>query len=131
MAFAKTMRSFRGSNVIQLVAVFLVSFACPHSPVISDDWHLDAASGDDTADGQRQPVKTIAAAIRRAKPRDTIHLRPVTYRDWAAFFDKSGEPGKTITLDGHGRHSMVASRSIPRLGPKSNRDCFVTTICCR
>ena len=47
-------------------------------------------------------VKTIAAAIRLAQPGDTIHLQPIVYRDFAGFFAKKGEPGKPITLDGHG-----------------------------
>ena len=66
------------------------------------DLHVDPTSGNDADNGATQPVKTIATAIRLAKPGDTIHLKPVIYRDWAAFFDKSGEPGKPITLDGHG-----------------------------
>ena len=70
--------------------------------VFARDLHVDATSGNDQNDGGSQPVKTIAAAIRLARPGDTIHLRPETLRDWAPFFDKSGEPGKPITLDGHG-----------------------------
>lgn len=64
--------------------------------------HVDPVNGDDARDGIDQPVRTIAQAIRLAQPGDTIHLQPLMYRDWAAFFDKSGEPGKPITLDGHG-----------------------------
>ena len=67
------------------------------------DLHVDPNLGDDSADGITSPVKTIATAIRQSKPGDTIHLKPDTvYRDWAAFFDKSGEPEHPITLDGHG-----------------------------
>ena len=67
------------------------------------DIHVDPNLGDDSADGSVSPVKTIAAAIRQSNPGDTIHLKPDTvHRDWAAFFDKSGEPRKPITLDGHG-----------------------------
>jgi hypothetical protein len=47
-------------------------------------------------------VKTIAAAIKLAQPGDTIHLQPIVYRDYAGFYGKKGEPGKPITLDGHG-----------------------------
>lgn len=71
--------------------------------------HVDPVLGNDGANGLAQkpsatngPVKTIAQAIRLAQPGDTIHLQPVVYRDWAAFFDKSGAPGRPITLDGHG-----------------------------
>lgn len=49
-----------------------------------------------------EDVKTIAAAIKLARPGDTIHLRPIIYRDYAGFYAKKGEPGKPITLDGHG-----------------------------
>jgi len=49
-----------------------------------------------------EDVKTIAAAIKLAQPGDTIHLQPIIYRDYAGFYAKKGEPGKPITLDGHG-----------------------------
>jgi hypothetical protein len=45
---------------------------------------------------------TIAHAIKMALPGDTIHLEPKVYRDYAGFYGKKGEPGKPITLDGHG-----------------------------
>ncbi len=50
--------------------------------------------------GKDQP--TIAHAIKAAQPGDTIHLEPKVYRDYAGFYGKKGEPGKPITLDGHG-----------------------------
>lgn len=69
----------------------------------SADLHVDPNQGQDSADGITSPVKTIAAAIRQSNPGDTIHLMPnLVYRDWAAFFDKSGESEQPITLDGHG-----------------------------
>jgi len=64
--------------------------------------HVDPVSGQDSGDGIEQPVRTIGRAIRLARPGDTIHLEPQEYRDEAAFFDKSGEPGRPITLEGHG-----------------------------
>lgn len=45
---------------------------------------------------------TIAHAIKAAQPGDSIHLEPKIYRDYAGFYGKKGEPGKPITLDGHG-----------------------------
>ncbi len=45
---------------------------------------------------------SIAAAIKLAQPGDTIHLEPIVYHDYAGFFGKKGEPGRPITLDGHG-----------------------------
>ena len=47
-------------------------------------------------------VKTIREAIKLAQPGDTIHLQPIVYHDTAIFQAKKGEPGKPITLDGHG-----------------------------
>ena len=48
-------------------------------------------------------VPTIHQAIKLAVPGDTIHLEPgKVYRDYAGFYGKKGEPGKPITLDGHG-----------------------------
>ena len=47
-------------------------------------------------------VKTIREAIKLAHPGDTIHLQPIVYHDTAIFQNKKGEPGKPITLDGHG-----------------------------
>jgi len=47
-------------------------------------------------------VKTIREAIKLAQPGDTIHLQPIVYHDTVIFQSKQGEPGKPITLDGHG-----------------------------
>ena len=47
-------------------------------------------------------VKTIREAIKLAQPGDTIHLQPIVYHDTAIFQAKKGEPGRPITLDGHG-----------------------------
>ncbi len=47
-------------------------------------------------------VKTIAEAIKKAQPGDTVHLQPIVYHDFAGFFAKQGAPGKPVTLDGHG-----------------------------
>ncbi len=59
-----------------------------------------ALSGADIHVGKEVP--TIHAAIKAAQPGDTIHLEPKIYRDYAGFYGKKGEPGKPITLDGHG-----------------------------
>jgi len=47
-------------------------------------------------------VKTIHEAIKLAQPGDTIHLQPIVYHDYAGFYGKKREPGRPITLDGHG-----------------------------
>lgn len=75
---------------------------CWSVSVFAADLHVDPERGDDARDGVAAPVKTIGKAIKLAQPGDTIHLKPLGYRDWAGFFDKSGEPGRPITLDGHG-----------------------------
>ena len=85
-------------------AAFLVTslISLASTGVCAGDLHVDPMNGDDANDGLTKSVKTIGRAIRLAKPGDTIHLPPGRHRDWAGFFDKSGEPGKPITLDGHG-----------------------------
>lgn len=52
--------------------------------------------------GKDKDAPTIAQAIKLTQPGDTIHLEPKVYRDYAGFHGKKGEPGKPITLDGHG-----------------------------
>lgn len=53
--------------------------------------------------GVDKDAPSIAHAIKLAGPGDTIHLEPgKVYRDYAGFYDKKGEPGKPIVLDGHG-----------------------------
>ena len=68
----------------------------------ADALHVDPVAGDDAADGRMKPVKTIARAMRLAQPGVTIHLAPAVYHETADFTNKSGEPGRPITLDGHG-----------------------------
>ena len=53
--------------------------------------------------GVDSEVPSIHHAIKLAQPGDTIHLEPgKVYRDYAGFYEKKGEAGKPITLDGHG-----------------------------
>lgn len=52
--------------------------------------------------GKDADAPTIHHAIKMAVAGDTIHLEPKVYRDYAGFYLKTGEPGKPITLDGHG-----------------------------
>lgn len=47
-------------------------------------------------------LKTIAAAVKRARAGDTIHLAPGTYKESIVFHDRSGEPGKPIVIEGGG-----------------------------
>lgn len=83
-------------KVLLTAALFLCSIATAR------DLHVDPTMGDDTADGVEKPLKTIRRAIRNAEPGDTIHLKPVVYHEYAGFYAKKGEPGRPITLDGHG-----------------------------
>lgn len=53
--------------------------------------------------GRDAEALTIAQAIKLARPGDTIHLEPnKVYYDYAGFYGKKGEPGRPVTLDGHG-----------------------------
>lgn len=70
----------------------LVVFFFPN-PVLARDLRV----------GVDPDVPTIHHAIKFARPGDTIHLEPgKVYRDYAGFYGKKGDPGKPITLDGHG-----------------------------
>ena len=68
----------------------LLCFLALGSPLFARDIHV----------GKDAP--TIHHAIKVAVAGDTIHLEPKVYRDYAGFYLKKGEPGKPITLDGHG-----------------------------
>ena len=94
-------RSLRLAFTIGLLGL-VVAIMAGKNPLLARDLHVDPQAGDDLYDGVTQPVRTIARSIRLAQPGDTIHLQPVVYQDWAAFYDKTGEPDRPITLDGHG-----------------------------
>lgn len=66
------------------------------------DITVDPDLGNDSADGVTAPVRTIHKGLRLAGPGDTVHLQPKVYREYAGFYDRRGEPGRPITLDGHG-----------------------------
>lgn len=83
-----------------LLALAVISHAT-ETPLPSRDLRVDPDKGSDAS--ETGPFKTIARAIAIAKPGDTIHLAPATYANEPVMFrNKSGEPGKPITLDGHG-----------------------------
>ncbi|QDV17216.1 hypothetical protein Pan153_18510 [Gimesia panareensis] len=84
-----------GELILGLALLLLIS-----STAVARDIHVDPDNGKDNApDG---PLKTIRQAIHIAQPGDTIHLQPKVYYEYAGFYSKRGEPGKPITLDGHG-----------------------------
>ncbi|QDT97517.1 hypothetical protein V144x_29920 [Gimesia aquarii] len=83
---------------IIFVIIFNIHLSVSH--LSARDIRVDPTSGDDSS--TFGPVKSISRAIRIAKPGDTIHLLPIVYRDYAGFYGVQGEPGKPITLDGHG-----------------------------
>ncbi len=78
---------------------------------VARNLYVDSTIGDDLAtglapqaNGTDGPLRTLRPAIRQARPGDTIHLTPQAQacRDIAVFHDVHGEPGRPITLDGHG-----------------------------
>ena len=92
----KTARTF-------MVAIAI--FCCAHAADTAPEaraLRVDPRAGKDTNDGLAAPLKTIARAIRLAQPGDTVHLAPVRYFESADLSRKHGEPGRPITLDGHG-----------------------------
>ena len=72
------------------------------APAPGRDIRVDPANGDDRNDGVDKPLKTIAPAVRMAQPGDIIHLAPATYYESVDLTNKHGDPGRPITLDGHG-----------------------------
>lgn len=59
---------------------------------------VDAARGNDAAEGTEQaPWKTLAHALRRLKPGETLYLRGGTYYE-KVFLSRSGEPEAPITI---------------------------------
>lgn len=77
------------------------------------DLHVDLEVGDDSNDGTTSPLRSIKQAIRIAKAGDTIHLKAAVYHEYAGFYNKRGEPGKPITLDGHGATLEASERTDP------------------
>jgi hypothetical protein len=75
------------------------------APLFAATLYVDLPKGDDANPGtQDAPLKTTAQAIRNAGPGDTIVILKVDFpiREMITIKDKSGEPGKPITLDGQG-----------------------------
>ena len=92
---------------MKLETILLSSFAlllATHTSALGEgrNLHVDPTNGNDRNDGIAKPVKTISQAIKFAQPGDTIHLAPARYKESAVFANKLGEPGRPITLDGHG-----------------------------
>lgn len=69
------------------------------------NYYINVASGNDANTGtQTAPFKTIAKGIRTAQPGDTVTIVKVNFpiRDKIGIHNKSGEPGRVITVDGQG-----------------------------
>ncbi len=74
------------------------------APAVGRDLYVDPATGRDRADGlsPKTAVQTIAQGLKLARAGDTVHLTRAVYRESAVFHNREGEPGRPITLDGHG-----------------------------
>ena len=78
-----------------LLTYLLLSFSLltPASP----DWYV-SPTGNDTHQGNKShPLRTIAAALQRVSPGDTVFLREGSYSEFVVP-KQSGEPGRLITL---------------------------------
>ena len=63
----------------------------------SADWYV-SPTGNDTHQGNKShPLRTIAAALQRVSPGDTVFLREGSYGEFVVP-KQSGEPGRLITL---------------------------------
>jgi hypothetical protein len=96
------MTGIRGSALRAVVVLSIAGLAFAAAPASARDLHVDPDAGSDDHDGVAAPLRTIRMAIYHAGPGDTIHLQPKVYREYAGFYDKRGEPGRPVTLDGHG-----------------------------
>jgi hypothetical protein len=85
--------------------------ACAPLQATAADYYVDQAAGDDGKDGGKAaPFKTILHAVKRAGAGDTVHLVPgdkpwresVALNTHPTWYHKGGEPGKPLTIDGHG-----------------------------
>ena len=88
------------------------SLACGCVPLqlTAADYYV-SQTGDDANDGsQAAPFKTILHAVKAAGAGDTVHLVPgdqpwresVVFNTHPTWYHKGGEPGKPLTIDGHG-----------------------------
>jgi hypothetical protein len=92
-----------------LIAALALALGLSSAAAAGRNLYVDPKLGDDRAnglaakpEGSDGPFKTIARGLRLAQPGDTVHLLPAVYHETAAFHNRHGEPGRPITLDGHG-----------------------------
>ena len=83
----------------------------------AEDWVVDNIRGDDQADGQSRPFRTINRALRAAKRSDRILLTPnkdEPYREAISVQGgrNSGAPKKPFTIIGNGA-VLDGSRAVP------------------
>ena len=81
-----------------------IAVAAAFSAVLgAADIYVDYNKGNAEAAGTKDaPLNTVALAIRKAKPGDTIYILPSDkpIRDAIVFRGRNGQPGKPITVDG-------------------------------
>lgn len=109
------MESIRLATVFTLALLSISSLAVSRADVAKPSpgrhYYVNPDTGDDAATGLSPvrsgtdgPLRSIAKAIALAKAGDAVDLAPreKPYRESAVFHNRSGEPGRPITLDGHG-----------------------------
>jgi hypothetical protein len=88
------------------------ALACAFVPLqLTAAEYYVSQTGDDAKGGsQAAPFKTILHAVKAAGAGDTVHLVPgdqpwresVVFNTHPTWYHKGGEPGKPLTIDGHG-----------------------------
>ncbi|MCC7495656.1 MAG: DUF1565 domain-containing protein [Fimbriimonadaceae bacterium] len=71
-------------------------------PVPARSWWVGPAGQDNAAGTAGAPLATFRRAVEVARPGDWIELQPGHYRQQFVLFDRCGEPGQPIGIDGHG-----------------------------
>ena len=82
-------------------------------------------SGNDSADGsEKAPLRTVQAALDRAKAGDVCKVREGTYRE-KAVFKSSGEEGKPLRLQSYPGEEVIfdGTETVKGVWEKHSRPC--------
>jgi len=83
---------------------------CVPLQLTAADYYVSQTGDDAKGGSQAAPFKTILHAVKAAGAGDTVHLVPgdqpwresVVFNTHPTWYHKGGEPGKPLTIDGHG-----------------------------
>lgn len=111
----------QGRHALRILLFSSLSLFALTFRTMAVEYFVDNTVGDDKFSGTSKtvaenkvgPFRTVTKAAHAAQPGDTVHVTPTgkPYREGVDLYGmKSGEPGKPITIDGHG---IIISGSEP------------------